>query len=214
MKLRNWVIEQIKTKDPEDVDLLIAHDSHEVGKDEHGTSFDYFVPANERGMELARTFIIDGVGHDLYPRPWERLEGMAECNDDGIFTLYRGKIVYARNDEVRERYLALQQRMNDHLKDRQFCYRKALEQLDMAMNLYSTLMFEDMLTRARLSGGYIIDCLNKAIGFLNGTVAVVYCEEITSLSDLSQNYNVYRKALYTASNVQEIKNLSHLLRIS
>lgn len=33
----------------------------------HGECFDYFVPANENGNKLAQTFIIDGVGRDLYP---------------------------------------------------------------------------------------------------------------------------------------------------
>jgi len=51
---------------------IIGIKGHSTDGDNHGECFDYFVPATKRGEELAETFIIDGVGHDMYPRSWER----------------------------------------------------------------------------------------------------------------------------------------------
>jgi hypothetical protein len=81
-ELTNWAITQIQNKYKDDVALLIAISGHSLEDDCHGECFDYFVPANENGNMLAQTFIIDGVGHDLYPRSWERIRNMAEFKDD------------------------------------------------------------------------------------------------------------------------------------
>ena len=34
----------------------------------------YFIPKTERAYSFARTFMIEGVGYDIYPMSWERLE--------------------------------------------------------------------------------------------------------------------------------------------
>ncbi len=214
MKLRNWVIEKIKNEYPEDIDLLIAHHSHEVGGDEHGVVFDYYVPATERGNEMSRTFIIDKVGYDLYPRSWERLAGNTECNNDGEFTLYCGEIVYARNEQAAERFAALQQKLKANLADAVFCYRKALEQLEMAMGIYSTLAFEDKLAKVRLGAGYILDCVTKSVAFLNNRLAVVYAEDIYAMGSLPENFNQYRMTIMEAKTADEIKHMTHLLLCS
>lgn len=73
-RLTDWVIRTIKTEYPDDVALLVAVEGASINGDGHGEPFDYFVPATERGNELAQTFIIGGVGNDLYPRSWERME--------------------------------------------------------------------------------------------------------------------------------------------
>ena len=66
-KLTDWVIRKIKQEYKDDVALLIGIRGHSTNDDQHGICFDYFIPATERGNELAETFIIDGIGHDLYP---------------------------------------------------------------------------------------------------------------------------------------------------
>ena len=66
-KLTEWAISKIKSDYPEDVALLVAVEGLSVNGDGHGECFDYYVPATERGLELGRTFIIGGIGHDLSP---------------------------------------------------------------------------------------------------------------------------------------------------
>ena len=82
-KLTDWAVNQIQEKYKNDIALLIGVPGHSLENDCHGECFDYFVPVNEKGNKLAQTFIIDGVGHDLYPRSWKRIENMAELNEIG-----------------------------------------------------------------------------------------------------------------------------------
>ena len=72
--LTQWVIDKIRNEYRDDISLLLSVKGHCTDGDGHGEVFDYFIPETERGCSLARTFIIDGVGHDLYPRSWERME--------------------------------------------------------------------------------------------------------------------------------------------
>lgn len=83
--------------------LLVAVEGHSVNGDGHGECFDYFIPATERGNELAQTFIIDGIGTDLYPRSWERTERTAELDDRSTICLGNARIVYSRSREDTER---------------------------------------------------------------------------------------------------------------
>ena len=70
--LTQWAIHKIETEYKEDIALLIGIKGHSTDGDCHGECFDFFVPATEHGYNLSQTFIIDGIGHDLYPRSWER----------------------------------------------------------------------------------------------------------------------------------------------
>jgi len=103
-KLTDWVIRKIEKEYKDDVALLLAVHGHNVNEDQHGVCFDYYVPATERGNELAETFIIDGIGHDLYPRSWERLENSVSLNDMPI-AIDTAEILYARSKEDEERFI-------------------------------------------------------------------------------------------------------------
>lgn len=169
-QLTDWVIHKINEEYKDDVALLLALHGHNTADDGHGVSFDYFVPAAERGNELAETFIIDGVGHDLYPRSWERLEDSAMLNDMPII-IDGAEILYARSDEDRERFLNLKKKLWDNLSDPKFVYGKALEYLDKALEIYHSLIFEDRLYRVRSEAGCIQFELTKAAAVMNHSYA-------------------------------------------
>ena len=214
-QLTEWIINKIKTKYPDDVALLVAVEGISINEDGHGEAFDYFVPATERGNDLAQTFIIDGIGNDLYPRSWERMERTATLEDLTTPCLGSAKILYARSNEDIKRFESIRQKLFDNLNNPIFTYRKALETLDIAMNFYKTLMFEERLYRVRGLAGYIhyyltvsIACLNKTYrkDWHNGTI-----QEISKWKDLPERFIEYYQAILSASTVSELKNLSHLL---
>ena len=169
-ELTNWVIQKIKEEYKDDVALLLALHGHNTADDQHGLSFDYFVPATERGNELAETFIIDGVGHDLYPRSWERLEESVMLNDMPV-VIDGAEILYARSDEDRERFLDLKKKLQDNLHDSKFVYGKALEYMDKALEIYRSLIFEDKLYRVRSEAGCIHYELTRAVAVMNHSYA-------------------------------------------
>lgn len=209
--LRQWAITKIQTCYPDDIDLLIAIYGHSVNNDGHGECFDYFIPATDRGYELAQTFIINGIGHDLYPRSWERMEATADCSDNSIFCLADATIVYARNKDAETRFQQLKNRLVTNLANPHFTYKKALEQLDMAMDIYRTMMFEDRISQVKMAAGYITQYLSQSICFLNGFLADVFCSNLTEAANLPHSFLTYKESVIRAQTVSELKQLSHLM---
>jgi len=214
-RLTEWVINKIKTEYADDIALLVAVDGYSVNGDGHGEPFDYFVPATERGNDLAQTFIIGGVGNDLYPRSWERTERTASLDDRATQCLGNARILYSRSKEDEERFLAIRQKLFTNLSDPVFIYQKALENLDVAMDLYRTMMFEDRLYKARALAGFIHYYLTISVACLNKT----YIDEwrsglipvILKWKDLPERFVEYYQAILGASTTGELRSLSHLL---
>lgn len=215
IKLTEWVINKIKTEYPEDVALLIGVTGHNVNGDGHGECFDYFIPATDRGYELSQTFIIDGIGHDLYPRSWERTERTARLEDFATLAVGNATILYSRSKEEEEKFFAIQKSLYENLKNKEFVYQKALENLNIAMDVYRTMMFEDKLYRVRMAVGIIYDYLSMSVHYLNGTFSADWTNghisELTKLASLPDNFIEYYRALLQAHSMEELKSLAYLI---
>ena len=214
-ELTQWAINKIKTYYPDDVALLIAVEGASTNGDGHGEPFDYFVPATERGNELAQTFIIGGVGNDLYPRSWERMERTASLEDRATLCLGDARILYARSKADEERFEAIRQKLFDNLANPAFTYKKALENLDIAMDLYSTMMFEERLWKVRCLAGYIHYYLKISVACLNGTYWKSWhwgvLAGMTEWKELPERFADYYQAILSASTTGELKSVAHLL---
>lgn len=212
-ELTNWAITQIQKKYKDDVALLIAISGHSLENDCHGECFDYFVPANENGNKLAQTFIIDGVGHDLYPRSWKRIENMADFNDDFTFGLGDARILYFRSEEDKNHFVEMQVELKANLQDKDFMLKKALEKLDTAMEIYRTMMFEDLLYKVRMAAGFIAHYLSIAVACINGTYFRQRLDletvELARMKEIPEKFITYYEAIVKAKSVEELKNLSH-----
>lgn len=167
-QLTAWVINKIEKEYKDDISLLIGIKGHSTDGDQHGVCFDYFIPATERGNEISETFIIDGVGHDLYPRSWERLEDSVSL-DDMVIILDQAEILYSRSKEDEDRLFDMKKRLHENLNNVEFVYGKALEYMDKALEIYRSLIFEEKSYRIRAEIGYIQQYLSKAVAVLNHT---------------------------------------------
>lgn len=213
-RLSDWAIHKIKTEYPQDVALLVGVEGHSVNGDGHGECFDYFIPATERGYRLSQTFIIKGIGHDLYPRSWERMERTAALDDRATLCLGNAKILYSRSVEDEERFYAIQKKLYDNLKNPRYTYGKALENLDIAMNLYRNMLFEESFYKLRLGAGYVHHYLSLAVTYLNGTYQKDWrrgsIPELLELHRLPEQFVEHYEAILTAKSPDALRNLSRL----
>ena len=212
-ELTEWAINQIQTKYKDDVALLIAISGHSLDDDCHGLCFDYFIPATEKGNNLGQTFIIDGVGHDLYPRSWQRIENMANFNDDFTYGLGNAEILYCRNEEDNKKFAAMQEKLQANLHNKDFMLKKALEKLDAAMDIYRTMMFEDALYKVRMSAGFIARYLSHAVAWINGTYFKQRLEletvELGQMKDVPVGFVSMYDGIVNATSVEELKQLGY-----
>lgn len=212
-ELTDWAVNQIQQKYKDDIALLIGISGHSLENDCHGECFDYFVPVNENGNRLAQTFIIDGVGHDLYPRSWKRIENMAEFNDDFTNGLADAKILYSRNEEDKKRFIKFQEKLLANLKDKDFMFVKALEKLDTAMEIYRTMVFEDSLYKVKMGAGFIARYLSIAVACINGTYFKQRLDletvELSQMREIPDNFITYFEKIVKAKSMEELKQLCY-----
>lgn len=170
-ELVEWAIQKIEKDYKEDVALLIGQvGGCKIPTDEQNMVFDFFVPATERGNQLARTFIIEDMGYDLYPISWERLNGIANIEEPRmIFAFVKGEVIYARSEAERERYEKLKSEMLLRLQDKAFHMPKSLEYLETAQEIFQTMLFEEDLCNIRKAAGGVCSYLMNAIAMVNGT---------------------------------------------
>lgn len=196
--LTKWVIDKIEKEYKDDVALLIGIKGHSTDGDEHGEIFDFFVPATELANELTETFIIDGVGHDLYPRSWERLENSVNLNDMPI-VLDNATILYSRSTEDTKRFEECRKRLHENLANDILVYGKALECMDKALEIYRSMIFEEKLYRVRSESDCIHEWLSRAVAYLNHTYteSAIYSE--------SQAYNEDKKSrMYSCPEMKKV----------
>lgn len=170
-ELINWAVEKITKEYKEDVSLLIGQKGAcKLPTDEQTMAFDFFIPATERGNQLARTFIIEDMGYDLYPMSWERIRNIAELNEPSmIFAFAKGEVLYSRNASDEKKYEDMKQLLVENLADKELTFSKGLQSLNTAMEIFQTMMFEDSLCSVRKASGGIISYLMNAIAMVNGT---------------------------------------------
>lgn len=165
LKLNEWAINKIKMDYPKDVALLVGQlGGCKIPTDEQNIVFDFFIPATKRGFQLARTFIIEDMGYDLYPNSWERLEEIADLKEPRmIFVLDKGEIIYARSEEDKLHFLELKRRLHKNLADCAYRNRKALEHVNTALEIFQTMLFESSMCKMRKAAGAIANFLTAAI---------------------------------------------------
>ena len=214
-ELDNWAITKIKTEYKDDIQLLIGHNSYRLPGDAELARISFFFPATDKAYALAKTFIIDGIGYDLFPMSWERIERMTELDEDNASCVGDAEILYYRTEQDKERFLELQNRLKDHLNDPQFTLKKALVKVSVAMELYQTMMFEDELYKVRKAAGHILNYLLNAIAYTNRTYFrngyMNTRQDLLEMKDIPDNLLQLQNDIIKAYTVSEIKQLCHEL---
>jgi hypothetical protein len=167
-RLSDWAVRKIETVFRDDVCLLLEHRTLKLEKDMDVRAFSFYIPATNRANGLARTFIIDGIGYDLFPMSWERIERMADVKEYNTTCLADAEILWFKSDEDKKRFLSLKARLQANLQNPQYMLERAKEWLDTVKEIYLDTLFEERLYKVRENAGHICDLLSIAIALVNG----------------------------------------------
>lgn len=213
-QLIEWVINKIETEYNGEISLLLGRrGACKVPTDGDNIAFDFFIPATDRGYSLARTFIIDDMGYDLFPMSWERVDGLAALNERITFCLADSEILYARNEADRERFELLQKTLQNNLKNQEFIYKKALEKINSAMDIYKTMMFETSLSNVRKAAGGISEYLCEAVVIINGTYIngdYGYVQRVKQIKELAKTPSNF---IENFENIIKAKDVTTIIKI-
>lgn len=124
-------VKRLAQRHAQDIDLVALYGSYHNGTDTAFSDVDcYFVPRNEAGQAMAFTAILQGVGYDLFPLSWQRLEAMAALQTGMLPLLGNVRLLYCRDEAVRRRFEALQAQLHRHLLDADHAQKAAAAALD------------------------------------------------------------------------------------
>lgn len=218
--LIEWAINKIETEFKGEISLLLGRKGAcKVPEDGDNMAFDFFIPASDHGYSLARTFIINDMGYDLFPMSWKRVEGLATLNEGIAFCLADSEILYARNDADRERFELLRKTLFNNLKTKDFIYIKSLEKINSAMDIYKTMFFEKSLGNVRKAAGGIIEYLSYALAIINGTYLnrdygySQRFEQIKALPKIPDNFLKNYEEILKAKEIETIfKSIHNLMK--
>ena len=220
-KLEQWAVAKIQKDFQDDVCLLLDHKTLYLDKDNKAgkTGFGTFIPATTRANGLAKTFIIDGIGYDLFPQSWERYERMADIDHYNLTCLDDSTIVWARTDADRQRFESLQARFRANLKNPNLMLQRAKKWLGSATELFAEMFFDEKLHIVKQKAGHICALLSIAIAYINGTFfrhgQTAQIDELCKMQNVPENFiEIYKSVVFEKTIDTQKKLCSRLLGIT
>lgn len=209
-----WVVDKIKKDFKDDVSLLLTYGSYEDGTSNPLSDVDfYFIPNTENAYKLCKTFIVEGIGYDLFPMSWKRVEGLAELNECLIPCLANVKILYSHSEEDNFRFKELQKRLKNNLNNKNFMLDKSAKQLEMAMTFYQTMLFEEDICEIRTLAGKIVMSLSDTVAYANQTYfsrgLKKQLEDLKNMESIPIDFLLLYESVIKATSVREIKDCCH-----
>ena len=163
-----WIVNRVKTEYSGDVSLVLLYGSYVNGTANEKSDVDCcYIPKTERGYGLATGFIIDGVGYDLFPLSWERLEGLADLRESLMPLVGDARIVYCGGAEDRRRFQGLQTRLHSNLANDDYVKKIARERCKAAGRLYGQMQPAGSLSQVRKLAGHVMMFLADGVAIYN-----------------------------------------------
>ncbi|MCH5194112.1 MAG: nucleotidyltransferase domain-containing protein [Oscillospiraceae bacterium] len=167
-KLVSWIEDKVKTKYRDDISMVLIYGSYVNGTANAMSDVDcYYIPKTDRGYEMAVDFIINGVGYDIFPMTWDRVENIAALKEVLLPCVGDVRILYYNSDEDLERFRQLQIKMQNYLKDTDHIRTIIGEKFAFACDLYSEMKAHTDTSSVRKFSGYIIMTLADIVALYN-----------------------------------------------
>ncbi len=169
-KVVKYVLEKINKEFKEDIELLVCYGSYVNGTENEMSDVDmYFIPRNNSGYELGETFILDGIGFDIFGMSWERVEGIADFKEHLSPLVGDVKIIYNHSKNSLENFEKLQDKLKNNLADYEFMQSCAILKIKNAVQIYNKMGQVSNIDEVRESAGYIQMAIADAIAYMNQT---------------------------------------------
>ncbi|RJX25550.1 MAG: hypothetical protein C4537_04250 [Acholeplasma sp.] len=161
------IIDTIKNDYKDDIAIFVIMGSHLYQETHSKSDLDmYYIPKTKRGYDLASVFIIDGIGFDLWPISWERIEKIAKHEERIGSIVSEGRVVYYSSDDDLKRFNEMRALANDQSNPGHFIYRSR----NQIKTVYQDLYFLDQassISEVRYYAIQVIYGLTFALALLN-----------------------------------------------
>lgn len=202
-KLIEWIKNKVRTEYAEDISFVLIYGSYINGTANSKSDVDcYFIPKTERGFQFANTFIIDGVGYDIFPMDWERVERIANLEECMAPLVGDVEVIYYKDSNELNRFVNLQEKLKQNLSNKEYVEKIARVRCEEASELCARIKAGRSAEEIRKWSGMAIMAL--------ADVAAVYNQDYfhfglkKQFEDLKDNFpNVPRSIVNAYQNAVE-----------
>lgn len=167
-RLVQWITNKVETEYPDDISLVCIYGSYLSGTMNSRSDVDcYFVPKTQRGNEMAATFILDGVGYDIFPMSWERLEAIADLRTGLQPLIGDARIIYCGDHHDETRFRSLQAQLKRSLQDDAYVQMIATHRCKEAARLFASVDPDEAPSVILKTLGRMIMALADAVAIQN-----------------------------------------------
>lgn len=210
-----YVINKATTTFADDVDLLVCYGSYVTGNASELSDVDLFYIPRTNNRGLSETFILNGVGYDIFALSWDTLAEIAAFKNGLSPLLGDSKILYQFSDTEGQRFDKLIEKMQQNLQDADYMQRQARQRMKFVCERNQLIQSAETLSLARENTGQLLITLAEAVAYMNQT----YLHKGTK--ELYQNLHEFTKlpkdcvTLYdeiiAANSVKQIQSLGQQL---
>lgn len=167
-KLVKWILNKVRTEYANDISPVLIYGSYINGTANSKSDVDcYFIPKSEHGYNLAVDFIIEGVGYDIFPISWERVEKIADLQESLSPLVGDVNIIYYNSASDVEHFKTMQKRLQSNLLNDEYVKEIAVRRCEEAGNLCAVLNQSQNASEIRKMAGSIIMTLADAVAVYN-----------------------------------------------
>jgi len=166
--LVKWIVNKVKTEYANDVSLVLIYGSYVNGTANSKSDVDcYYIPRSEKGYNLAVDFMIEGVGYDIFPVSWERVERIADLLVNMSPLVGDAEIIYSNSASEVERFQTMQARLKSNLLNDKYVKEIAARRCEEAGRLCIMLNPSHSASEVRKIAGNMIMALADAVAVYN-----------------------------------------------
>lgn len=211
-ELLNIIIEKIIKEYKDDVSLVCVYGPYLDEIDSGNSDIKlYLVPKTNKAYDLCSSFIIQGKGYDIYAMTYERLEKIANFDEDSVPLIDEAKIIYAASEEDILKFNEFKERIKKTKASiiSLDLMEKADDHLNKAMSYYYKCIIESEIGEIRRISGEILNILSNCIAIMNNTYIKNGIEnqlaEVKQLLYVPLGFEKMYDNIIVSNNVDEIK---------
>lgn len=206
-----YVIEKINNDFRGNIDMLLVYGSYINGTANDKSDVDmYFIPRDEKGYELGETFILNGIGYDIFGISWERVEKIAKFQGNLSPLVGDVKVLYSYDDGKIDKFKKLQQQMQEYLNDVSYMHNCSRDRLKEAIIRFNQIFLESSIGKVRLGAGYILMSLAEAVAYRNQTYfhkgLKMQYEDLIKFDKKPEEFTILYHDTITSNSINQIKD--------
>lgn len=215
-KVLELFIDKIKRDYAEDVAFLAIMGSYARGTHHERSDLDlFFLPSTPRGESLGFTFILDGIGYDLWPISLSRLQNIANHKEPLASILAEAKIKYWHSEEDLEIFQALKEKAKTSASKEFLVEILPLLKSKLQETGFSLFLMKD-LAAFRTSAMKQVKSILYVLSLLHGTAPsgnyLKNKENLITMPGVPKDFYVHLDGLFEEDTLEGLK--SHMIYVT